>query len=92
VMEPTLDAAIARIFGGPAAPVPPASQSTSATPAGEPAAPAPSSAPPPLTALATAAQRHYEQAIQAQRAGDWAKYGEEIRALGDALKQLQAAP
>ena len=91
VMEPTLDAAIARIFGGPEPPAPGSNQTTSATPAAQPAAAPASPSAPGLTALAITAQRHYEQAIQAQRAGDWATYGEEIRALGEALKQLQAA-
>ncbi len=93
VMEPTLDAALARLFGGPAAAPPPTTQTQTTTeaPGGpQPAAPAATPAVD-LTALAATAQRHYESAIEAQRAGDWAKYGEEIRALGQALKQLQAA-
>jgi hypothetical protein len=32
---------------------------------------------------------HYERAIEAQRAGDWAKYGEELRLLGEALAKMQ---
>jgi uncharacterized membrane protein (UPF0182 family) len=30
----------------------------------------------------------YDRAIQAQRQGDWAKYGEEIKKLGSILDQL----
>jgi uncharacterized membrane protein (UPF0182 family) len=36
------------------------------------------------------AQQHYDRAIAAQRAGDWAAYGREIDQLGAVLKQLQA--
>jgi uncharacterized protein len=35
------------------------------------------------------AQEHYDRAIAAQRAGDWAAYGREIAQLGTALKQLR---
>jgi uncharacterized membrane protein (UPF0182 family) len=92
VMEPTLDAGLARIFGGNAPPAPaPSTQTTTAAPAGQQPTAAAAPAAPNLTALAATAQSHYERAIEAQRAGDWAKYGEEIRALGEALKQLQAA-
>ena len=38
--------------------------------------------------LAVQALRHYERAIQAQREGDWALYGEEINRLGEVLKQM----
>jgi uncharacterized membrane protein (UPF0182 family) len=43
-----------------------------------------------VSALSAQARQHYDRAIQAQRAGDWAKYGEEIRALGQILERLQA--
>ena len=36
------------------------------------------------------AQEHYDRAIAAQRAGDWAAYGREIDQLGAILKQLRA--
>ena len=36
------------------------------------------------------AQEHYDRAIAAQRAGDWAAYGREIDQLGTILKQLRA--
>jgi hypothetical protein len=36
------------------------------------------------------AQEHYDRAIAAQRAGDWAAYGREIDQLGGVLKQLRA--
>jgi uncharacterized membrane protein (UPF0182 family) len=36
------------------------------------------------------AQEHFDRAIAAQRAGDWAAYGREIDQLGAVLKQLRA--
>ena len=44
-----------------------------------------------IPALARQAQEHYSRAIQAQRQGDWAVYGDEIRLLGDVLEQLDGA-
>ena len=41
-------------------------------------------------ALLQEAQQHYDRAIAAQRAGDWAAYGREIDQLGAVLKQLRA--
>jgi hypothetical protein len=40
--------------------------------------------------LVQQAQSHYDKAIAAQRAGDWAAYGKEIDALGSVLEQLRA--
>jgi uncharacterized membrane protein (UPF0182 family) len=34
---------------------------------------------------------HYNKAVEAQRRGDWATYGSEIRLLEEALVQMQAA-
>lgn len=39
-------------------------------------------------ALINQARRHYEAAVEAQRAGDWARYGEEIKRLGETLGKL----
>jgi uncharacterized membrane protein (UPF0182 family) len=92
VMEETLEQAIQRIFrpgARPGAPVP------SPSPLPVPGAAAPPSPSPPLSRdlaeLAVRARQHYEQALQAQRAGDWARYGEEIRKLGEVLEQMKAA-
>ena len=89
-MEPTLDMSLARIFGDapPDAPQPPPQ------PGGEDA-PQPGPPPPPVPSDAAAgaverARGHYERALQAQREGDWARYGEEIRLLGEALQQGRA--
>jgi uncharacterized membrane protein (UPF0182 family) len=40
-------------------------------------------------ALTAQAVEHYRNAMQAQRAGDWARYGEEIRRLGQVLDQMR---
>jgi uncharacterized protein len=42
-------------------------------------------------ALAALANSVYQQALEAQRAGDWAKYGQLIDQLGQVLAALQAA-
>ena len=94
VMERNLDTALARLFGGPA-PTPAASAAAAAegTPAREGAPPAPTTpvATPPIADLAEA-RAAYERAIAAQKAGDWAKYGEEIRKLGDILQRMAKTP
>ena len=35
------------------------------------------------------AQQHYQQALQAQRDGNWSLYGQEIEKLGEILKNLE---
>ncbi|HEV7837320.1 MAG TPA: hypothetical protein VGO75_04565, partial [Gemmatimonadaceae bacterium] len=55
-------------------------------------APPPAGTPSPaVTQLLREAQTHYDRAIAAQRAGNWADYGREIEALGAALRSLRAA-
>ena len=39
--------------------------------------------------LAQEAREVYERALEAQRAGDWAKYGEEIKRLGEILEKMR---
>ncbi len=43
-----------------------------------------------LADLAAQAQTHYERAVEAQRAGDWARYGEELDQLGRVLEQMNS--
>ena len=80
VMEETLEAGLARLFGG----------------AREPAAVAaePSPVARPATGhaadLTSQAVQLYESALAAERAGDWARYGTEVTRLGEVLRQLQA--
>jgi len=87
VMERTLDDALARLFGGQPRSAPPGEEQTRSR----------GTAPSPIEAsggalgqLAAEARAHYERAVQAQRAGDWAKYGEEIKLLGQTLEKMQA--
>ena len=100
VMEETLDEALARLFGEPAAaPAVPETILAADARAGDfavAAAASPAAAVPQLPAtaipaLARQAQEHYSRAIQAQRQGDWAVYGDEIRQLGDILARLDGA-
>jgi uncharacterized membrane protein (UPF0182 family) len=54
--------------------------------------PSPAQAPSGPTAdLLREAQTHYDRAIAAQRAGNWAEYGREIEQLGAAIRALRAA-
>ena len=93
VMEPTLDAALARIFGGdpqgPGQRRPDAPSSTTSSGA-QPGQQPPSTAPAARTdaGLVARARQHYERAMQAQRDGNWALYGEEIKLLGETLRGM----
>jgi hypothetical protein len=90
LMEPTLDAALSKIFGG--------TVSTAAAQPAPPSIPAPKSAvaAPAATAdiqaMIREANQHYERAQQLLRQGDWAGYGEETRKLGELLKRLSGEP
>lgn len=93
VMAETLEAAIDRIFPRPGQ-RPPADTTTGApeTTAADTTAVEPgtaTSAATDLATLAAQAQSHYDQAIKAQRAGDWAKYGDELKKLGAVLEQMK---
>ncbi len=100
VMDETLRRGLAQIFGapilsalapdrlegvGPGAPQPAL--------AGRPAPMTPGAQPPDpvVSALIERIQEHYDRMIAAQKAGDWAKYGEEQKAIGDALAKIEAA-
>ena len=91
VMGETLDAALSEMFGGAPAP---GGQAAPAVAAGAPAArPAPAAretlvSDSALRALAGEARRRYDAALQAQRELDWARYGEEMRRLGELLDRL----
>jgi len=88
VMEETLDAALERIFPGgsrpaPRAPAKPVEQESieGAAREGAPVSPG-------TTALTGQARVHYQRALQAQRDGNWALYGEEIARLGEVLERM----
>ncbi|MGE0388284.1 MAG: UPF0182 family protein [Gammaproteobacteria bacterium] len=84
VMAETLDAGLARLFPAAVPEHVPALPEAVPTGAGAAVAPVPDS-------LAREAQSHYQRAIQAQQAGDWAQYGEELKRLGRILEQMNAA-
>ncbi len=82
-MEETLEASIGRIFGTEVPTTAEPRPVTEAPALTESAAPAP-----PQGDLVLQARDAYERAIQAQREGDWARYGEELKRLGAALQEL----
>jgi hypothetical protein len=90
VMADTLDAALSNIFSG--------AVTTSAAPPlpGGAAAPVPGKAPGATAsdtqALIREANQHYQRALQLQRQGDWAGYGEEVKKLGELLNRLASTP
>ncbi|MGO8815253.1 MAG: UPF0182 family protein [Terriglobia bacterium] len=91
VMEATLDAALTKIFGGSVTTTPAQPGSTPSQPAPAPgAAGAKPAAAPDTQALIHEANQHYERALQLQRQGDWAGYGDEIKKLGEVLNKLAA--
>jgi uncharacterized membrane protein (UPF0182 family) len=88
VMEATLDEALDRLF-------PTSGAQQRETRAQEPSqqrSVESGSATAPPSGPAAEAQQHYQRALEAQRVGDWARYGEEIRQLGEALRRLNAQP
>jgi len=87
VMERTLEAGLARIFG---AATPPTVRPESTAPPSPAEAEDRAKAGTPVTPdLAADARAAYDRALAAQRAGDWAKYGEEIRRLGEILGRMK---
>jgi uncharacterized membrane protein (UPF0182 family) len=84
VMEATLEEGLARLFGGvvePAARVAAAAATGAVPRAGDVRG----------AALARQASELYQRALEAQRAGDWARYGEHLSRLGEVLRQLESA-
>ncbi|PYO90630.1 MAG: UPF0182 family protein [Gemmatimonadetes bacterium] len=84
VMEETLDAGLAQLFGGPGAATRAPVRVSETRAAG-------SAVSARAADLARRANESFRRAMEAQRAGDWARYGEELRRLEDVLRQLQAA-
>ena len=89
VMDETLDAAIEKIFSRGALIRPPDAEAQTAGSAGAPVVPLTGTES--ASSLAAIARQHYDRAIEAQRNGDWAQYGEEIRQLGAVLARMSAA-
>lgn len=87
-MEETLELSLERVFGGE-----PPKTKQSEQPETLAGSPPPSTPPPPnIKAAASEAKQIYDRAVQAQRDGDWARYGEEIKRLGAALEQMSKQP
>jgi hypothetical protein len=85
VMRETLDEGLVELFGGSVGPRRQpepgiARDSTRAEPATGDSR---------LATLAEEARRHYQAALQAQREIDWARYGEEMRKLGEVLERIK---
>jgi uncharacterized membrane protein (UPF0182 family) len=74
-MNETLDGALASIFGQKGL-----TEAKASVAAGPVAAPE--------VNLSAQAKKHYDRAIKAQREGDWALYGEEIRRLGEVIERM----
>jgi uncharacterized membrane protein (UPF0182 family) len=98
VMERTLEAGLGRLFGSPGPGSAPAGEAgpaprTPGTPDARvaPDTPEDRTAPgaPAAPDLAAEARAAFERAMAAQKAGDWAKYGEEIRRLGEILSRMK---
>ena len=81
-MEDTLDAALEKIFRQGVVIKAPEPEADAAGPGGT--EPADAS----FEARAASAQEHYQRALQAQRDGNWAVYGEEIKQVGALLEQI----
>lgn len=82
VMEETLEAAMARLFGGASA--------ASAPRVLQAAVAAPGAATSPEVARAIReATAAWEAALTAQRAGDWGRYGDQMRIVGERLARLR---
>jgi uncharacterized membrane protein (UPF0182 family) len=75
---------------GSAEPTPPAASATPATGAASATGATPSANPTTLEELVAAANAHLQAAEEAQRNGDWARYGQELELLRENLAQLDA--
>lgn len=85
IMRETLDGALAELFGGSATVRSSVPVAAAATLGDLPAGAAVSAE---VRSLLEEARQRYESALEAQRAGDWSRYGEEIKLLGELLDRL----
>ena len=86
VMEATLEEALERLFPSVAERAAPSVRLAAKSGTRE------ATQPPVQDELSARALEHYRRALQAQREGDWAAYGEEIRRLGEVLNQMDRTP
>jgi len=90
VMERTLDQALARLFGETdRAPRPGSPTPTTGATAGAVSPPNAEATTEAWDRMAAEARDTYQRALEAQKAGDWAKYGEEIKRLGELLERMR---
>jgi uncharacterized membrane protein (UPF0182 family) len=88
-MEETLERGLSRLFGGAVEGDAMVAQPGD-TPGAEGAPIAAGAAmSPAVTDLIRQAQDHYQRALDAQRAGDWTTYGDEIAQVGTLLQRLR---
>jgi uncharacterized membrane protein (UPF0182 family) len=87
-MAETFDEALTRVLGAPAAKKPAARQAPG-TAVQAPSAPGTQED---LKSLARQARERWEAALSAQKAGDWARYGEEIKKLEAILDRMTGFP
>ena len=93
VMEDTLDASLARLFGSERPPAPgalPAGAVAAQLGTQQPADVAAATSSAPVGPLGAQANEHYRRALGAQRDGNWALYGQEIERLGEVLARLDS--
>ena len=88
VMEETLDQALARLFGSREAGALPVGAVVAELNVPPPDTGTPAGAPVGTPPLVAQASQHYQRALQAQREGNWALYGQEIDRLGEVLTRL----
>jgi uncharacterized membrane protein (UPF0182 family) len=84
VMEETLGQGLARLFGGEVGQEAPRPSQGAESDLSVPAVDVSS-----VADLVNQLSDRYENAVSAQRAGDWATYGEELRRIGELLRQLR---
>ena len=85
-MAETFDQALARVLGAPTPKAAPAGSQGKTAPAVTGVSP--KTGEQDLKTLAVEARKTWEAAESAQRAGDWARYGEEVRRLSDILEKM----
>jgi len=89
-MGATLEEGLAMVFGGGGSrPLAPLAAPTAGV-SGATAGPGGGASATLIDALTQRAQEHYDRAMAAQRAGNWADYGREIEALGAVLRQIRS--
>jgi uncharacterized membrane protein (UPF0182 family) len=88
VMEETLDEALERLFPTDRRKPETVIESTPGTGTKEQEE-QPGALPGEMAALAEQARAHYERALKAQREGNWALYGEELKRLGEVLQRMR---